>query len=70
MNAINQSFTDILESKLMCESGSSLDLSVLFVKFSEFDKVEGSLPTIEFPNRIVVSLVSHVYYAYQTVGVL
>ena len=69
INAINKSFTGILESKLMCESGSSLGLSVLFVEFREFDKVKGSLSTIEFPNRIVVSLASNVY-AYQMVGAL
>ena len=70
MNAINKSFTDFLESKLMSPGlSSSLDLSVLFVEFSECDKAKGSLPTIDFPNRIVVSLAEHVY-AYQTVGAL
>ena len=51
LNAINKAFTTNLEEILMTpESSSSLDLSVLFVEFSQFDKVEGSLPTIEFPN--------------------
>ena len=57
MNAINKSFTDFLESKLWSGSSyTSLDLSVLFVEFSEYDKEKGSLPTIDFPNRIAVSL--------------
>ena len=74
MNAIDKSFTDFLESKLMspiCTIRSilSLDLSVLFGEFSVFDKAKNSLSIIEFQNRIVVSLAGHVC-AYQTVGAL
>ena len=47
----------------------SLDLSVLFVEFSECDEAKGSHPIIDFPNRIAVFLAGHVY-AYQTVGAL
>ena len=70
LNAINKAFTTNLEEILMTpESSSSLDLSVLFVEFSECDKAAGSVPIIDFPNRIAVSLAEHVY-AYQTVGAL
>ena len=71
LNAINKSISDFLEAKLMTPGSiSSLDLSVLFfVEFSEFDKASGSVPIIDFPNRIAVSLAEHVY-AYQTVGAL
>ena len=70
LNAINKSISDFLEAKLMTPGSiSSLDLSVLFVEFSECDKAAGSVPIIDFPNRIAVSLAEHVY-AYQTVGAL
>jgi hypothetical protein len=62
LNAINKIFTKFLEDILMSPGSiSSLDLSVLFVEFSECDKAAGSVPTIEFPNRIAVSLAEHVY---------
>ena len=71
MNAINKSFTDIiLESKLLSDSGSSLNLYVLFVELSEFNKAKGSLPTIEFSNRIIVVSLASCVCAYQTVGAL
>jgi hypothetical protein len=70
LNAINKTFTKFLEDILMSPGSiSSLDLSVLFVEFSECDKASGSVPIIDFPNRIAVSLAEHVY-AYQTVGAL
>ncbi len=70
LNAINKTFTKFLEYILMSPGSiSSLDPSVLFVEFSECDKAAGSVPTVEFPNRIAVSLAEHVY-AYQTVGAL
>ena len=70
LNAINKTFTKFLEDILMSPGSiSSLDLSVLFVEFSECDKAAGSVPIIDFPNRIAVSLAEHVY-AYQTVGAL
>jgi hypothetical protein len=68
-DAINKTFTDFLEDILFSPAQSSLDLSVLFVEFSECDKASGSVPIIDFPNRIAVSLAEHVY-AYQTVGAL
>ena len=70
LNAINKSISDFLEEKLMTPgSNSTLDLSVLFVEFSECDKATGSLRIIDFPNRIAVSLAGQVY-AYQTAGAL
>jgi hypothetical protein len=70
LNAINKTFTTFLKDILMSPGSiSSLDLSVLFVEFSECDKASGSVPIIDFPNRIAVSLAEHVY-AYQTVGAL
>jgi hypothetical protein len=69
LNAMNKTFTDFLEDILFSPAQSSLDLSVLFVEFSECDKALGSVPIIDFPNRIAVSLAEHVY-AYQTVGAL
>ena len=70
LNAINKTFTDFLEDKFLTrDSISPLDLSVLFIEFSECDKAAGSVPIIEFPNRIAVSLAEHVY-PYQTVGAL
>ena len=69
MNAINKTFSNSLEEILLSPAQSSLDLSVLFVEFSECDKASGSVPIIDFPNRIAVSLAEHVY-AYQTVGAL
>jgi hypothetical protein len=64
LNAINKTFTDFLEEILFSPAQSSLDLSVLFVEFSECDKAAGSVSIIDFPNRIAVSLAEHVY-AYQ-----
>ncbi len=59
LNAINKTFTDFLEDKFLTrDSISPLDLSVLFIEFSECDKAAGS-----------VSFAEHVY-AYQTVGAL
>ncbi len=69
MNAINKTFTTSLEDILFSPAQSSLDLSVLSVEFSECDKAAGSVPIIDFPNRIAVSLAEHVY-AYQTLGAL
>ena len=70
LNAINKTFTNSLEEKVLTPGSiSSLDLSILFVEFSECDKAAGSVPIIDFPNRIAVSLAEHVY-AYQTVGAL
>jgi hypothetical protein len=69
LNAINKTFSNSLEEILLSPAQSSLDLSVLFVEFSECDKASGSVPIIDFPNRIAVSLAEHVY-AYQTVGAL
>ena len=48
---------------------SLLDMCVLFVEFSECDKASGSVPIIDFPNRIAVSLAGPVF-AYQTAGAL
>jgi hypothetical protein len=64
LHVINKTFTDFLEEILFSPAQSSLDLSVLFVEFSECDKAAGSVPIIDFPNRIAVSLAEHVY-AYQ-----
>jgi len=44
---------EVVEKVLTRGSISSLDLSVLFVEFSECDKAKGSHPIIDFPNRIM-----------------
>jgi hypothetical protein len=69
LNAINKTFTKFLKDILLSPARSSLDLCILFVELSECNKAAGSVPIIDFPNRIAVSLAEHVY-AYQTVGAL
>ena len=68
LQSLNEVFRKYLQAKLdQQQQSASVDLSVIFVDFNNFNTENGKSTVIDFPNRIEVALGRDVY-AYQTVG--